>query len=80
MDNPAPLKFGGWGSENHKGSLDEVFLFKKGIALEPADIQKIYKDGWKKARAISPASKLATLWSVIKAKIELYNSVWQSLD
>jgi len=38
------------------------------LHLEPADIQKIYKDGWKKARAISPASKLATLWSVIKAK------------
>ena len=33
MDNPAPLKFGGWGSENHKGGLDEVFLFKKGIAF-----------------------------------------------
>ena len=68
MDNAAFIRFGGWGSENHKGGLDEVFLFKKGVVLEAADIQKIYKSGWKKARAVSPTSKLTTLWSIIRVK------------
>ena len=28
VNSPASLKFGGWGLEDRKGVLDEVFLFK----------------------------------------------------
>ena len=40
------LKFGGWGSENLIGGLDEVFVSKKGVALAEEDIQLLMENGW----------------------------------
>ena len=68
MDNPAALKFGGWGSENLIGGLDEVFVSKKGVALEEEDIQLLAEDGWETALAVSSKGKLATTWGRLKAR------------
>lgn len=68
MDSPAALKFGGWGSENLIGGLDEVFVSKKGIALEEEDIQLLAEEGWETALAVSSKGKLATTWGRLKAQ------------
>ena len=68
MDNPAALKFGGWGSENLKGGLDEVFVSKQGVALEEDDIQLLMESGWEAALDVSSKGKLATTWSKLKAR------------
>lgn len=68
MDNPAPLKFGGWGSENLIGGLDEVFISKKGVALEEEDIQFLAEEGWETALAVSPSGKSATTWGALKGR------------
>jgi len=67
MDSPAALKFGGWGSENLIGGLDEVFVSKKGVALAEEDIQFLAEEGWETALAVSSKGKLATTWSSLKA-------------
>ena len=68
MDSPAALKFGGWGSENLIGGLDEVFVSKKGVALEEGDIQLLAEEGWETALAVSSKGKLATTWGRLKAQ------------
>ena len=68
MDSPAALKFGGWGSENLVGGLDEVFVTKMGVALEEEDIQLLVEEGWETALAISAKGKLATTWAILKAQ------------
>ena len=68
MDNGAFIRFGGWGSENLIGGLDEVFISKKGVAFTEEDIQTIFEKGWDKALAVSPAGKLATAWGAVKAQ------------
>jgi hypothetical protein len=68
MDNPAALKFGGWGSENLVGGLDEVFVTKMGVALEEEDIQLLVEEGWETALAVSAKGKLATTWAILKAQ------------
>jgi hypothetical protein len=68
MDSPAPLKFGGWGSENLVGGLDEVFVTKMGVALEEEDIQLLVEEGWETALAVSAKGKLATTWAILKAQ------------
>ena len=65
MDNPAEIKMGGWGSENHEGGLDEVFILP-GVALTQEDIKTIM-NGWENITAVSPAGKLAASWGAIKA-------------
>lgn len=67
MDNPAFIRMGGWGSENLIGSIDEVFIFKAGVALTEEDIKSI-TEGWEKVLAVSPAGKLATVWGAIKVQ------------
>ena len=67
-DNPAEIKMGGWGSENHDGGIDELFIFKAGVALTEEDIKSIFENGWEKAFTVSHAGKLATVWSVIKTQ------------
>lgn len=71
MDNPAALKFGGWDSENLVGGLDEVFITKKGVALEEADIQLLAEEGWEAALDVSAKGKLSTTWATLKP-----NKVW----
>ncbi len=66
MDSPAALKFGGWGSENLVGGLDEVFVSKKGVALAEEDIQRLAKEGWEAALAVSAKGKVATTWATLK--------------
>ena len=66
MDNPAALKFGGWGGENLIGGLDEVFISKKGVALDEADIQSLAENGWEAALEVSAKGKLATTWARLK--------------
>ena len=69
MDNPAEIKMGGWGSENHDGGLDEVFIFKAGVALDAADIKMIIDSGWNailNPTSVSPGGKLTTTWGSIK--------------
>ena len=68
MDSPAALKFGGWGSENLVGGLDEVFVTKMGVALEEEDIQLLVEEGWETALAVSAKGKLATTWAILKAQ------------
>ena len=68
MDSPAPLKFGGWGSENLVGGLDEVFVTKMGVALAEEDIQLLAEEGWDTALAVSAKGKLATTWVTLKAQ------------
>ena len=68
MDSPAFIRFGGWGSENLIGGLDEVFISKAGVALEEDDIKTLAEGGWEKALAVSPRSKLATSWGALKAQ------------
>ncbi|MBM3236868.1 LamG domain-containing protein [Candidatus Poribacteria bacterium] len=68
MDTPAPIKMGGWGSENLSGGLDEVFIFKTGVTLDEKDIKTIFEKGWKQMFAVSPAGKLATAWGAIKVQ------------
>ncbi|MCY3740702.1 MAG: hypothetical protein OXH00_06770 [Candidatus Poribacteria bacterium] len=68
MDNPAALKFGGWGSENLIGGLDEVFITKKGVALAEEDIQLLMENGWEAALDVSAKGKLATTWAKLKAR------------
>ena len=68
MDSPAALKFGGWGSENLVGGLDEVFVTKMGVALEEEDIQLLVEEGWETASAVSAKGKLATTWAILKAQ------------
>ena len=71
LDNPAEIKMGGWGSENHNGGLDEVFIFKAGVALEAADIKMIMDTGWNallNPTSVSPGGKLTTTWGGIKAR------------
>ena len=68
MDSPAILKFGGWGSENLIGGLDEVFVTKKGVALEEEDIQLLAEEGWEVALDVSAKGKMATTWARLKAK------------
>ena len=67
MDNPAPIKLGGWGTENLIGGIDEVFIFKAGIALTEKDLQSIML-GWTRVLAVSSKGKLATTWGGIKAQ------------
>lgn len=64
-DNPAEIKMGGWGSENHEGGLDEVFISKAGVALTEDDVKYIM-NGW--VQAVSPAGKLAISWGAIKTQ------------
>ncbi len=68
MDSPAALKFGGWGSENLVGGLDEVFVTKMGVALEEEDIQLLVEEGWETALAVSAKGKLAATWATLKAQ------------
>ena len=68
MDSPAALKFGGWGSENLVGGLDEVFVTKMGVALEEEDIQLLVEEGWETALAVSAKGKLVTTWAILKAQ------------
>ncbi len=68
MDNPAEIKMGGWGSENHDGGLDEVFISKAGVALSEEDIKSIFEKGWTGLQAVSSAGKLAAVWCSIKAQ------------
>lgn len=68
MDSPASLKFGGWGSENLIGGLDEVFVSKKGVALAEEDIQFLAEEGWETALAVSAKGKLATTWGSLKVR------------
>ena len=68
MDSPAPLKFGGWGSENLVGGLDEVFVTKMGVALAEEDIQLLAEEGWETALAVSAKGKLATTWATLKTQ------------
>jgi len=56
---------GGWGSENHEGGLDEVFISKAGVALTEDDV-KYVMNGW--VQAVSPAGKLAISWGAIKTQ------------
>ncbi len=48
MDNPAQIQFGGWGSENLIGGLDEVFIFQRDVALTQEQIQCIMDQGWER--------------------------------
>ena len=68
MDSPAALKFGGWGSENLIGGLDEVFVSKKGVALAEEDIQLLMENGWETALDVSSKGKLATTWATLKTQ------------
>jgi hypothetical protein len=66
MDNAAFIRFGGWGSENHVGGLDEVFISKKGVVLTEKDIQRLAKNGWDKVLSVSPGGKTSLTWAVVK--------------
>ncbi len=57
MDNAAFIRFGGWGSENHVGGLDEVFISKKGVVLTEKDIQRLAKGSWDKVLSVSPVAR-----------------------
>ena len=57
MDNAAFIRFGGWGSENHVGGLDEVFISKKGVVLTEKDIQRLANNGWDKVLSVSPVAR-----------------------
>lgn len=66
MDNAAFIRFGGWGSENHVGGLDEVFISKKGVVLTEKDIQRLANNGWDKVLSVSPGGKTSLTWAVVK--------------
>ena len=68
MDNPAFIRFGGWGSENHVGGLDEVFISKKDVALTEDDIKSLAQDGWDKVLSVSPGGKASMTWGAIKTE------------
>jgi len=67
-DTAASIQMGGWGTENHEGGLDEVFISKAGVALEQKDIKKIFEKGWVGGQAVSPAGKLAAVWGAVKTQ------------
>jgi len=48
------------------GTIDEVWIFN--VALEKGDVQTFFKSGLSSVIAVSPAGKLATTWSSIKAQ------------
>ncbi|MAT75287.1 hypothetical protein CMK14_09115 [Candidatus Poribacteria bacterium] len=50
-------RFGGWGTENYVGSLDEVFTSKKGVVLTEKDIQRLAKGSWDKVLSVSPVAR-----------------------
>jgi hypothetical protein len=72
MDNPSHIQMGGWGSENHSGGLDEVFIIP-GVALTQDDIRTVMDTGWDgilnpQSTSVSPGDKLTITWGDIKAR------------
>ena len=68
IDTEVPIQIGGYPGENHIGGLDELFISKAGVALTQDDIRNIFENGLEQALAVSPVSRLATVWGAVKTQ------------